>query len=774
MEKLCRGQTLSASEIREIEEFESVARKPKKLTKNKKPKTTPREMSPVELARHQRHLDLLGKLKKGKGLTPREQRELDRYENNRESPAAYDDREYQAALMRKRRAAARVVEIPEPKDLNRREKCLADPERFCRTYWPHIFYNPFARSQKAIIQAIVDRIGVGGNSAEAVPRGDGKTNITICVGGVWGPCKGLVSYLVILCGNGGLSAGELKDMKGMYECSPEFAADFPEVCVPILALEGSSQRARTQTAKVRGSPYESERTRIEWETDTIVLPTVRMPDGSYSKTSGVIVVAKGADAAVRGLVRSGRRPDLVIGDDLETRESAYSQKQIDDRKRLLQQDIMGLSGPNRPMPILILGSIITSGCLMDQLTDRSINPAWGGMRVKRITEWPRRMDLWEKYFELRKIDQRNDDKTGRTAHQFYLDHREAMDEGAETSNPYRIKGIRLPDGSMLEESAIQSAMNDLCDMGQEEFDAEHQASPHKDEREEGGNLEPIQVMRKINQVPKGFIPPGVEAVTIGIDVGARQLHWVAVAWRRGLIGNVFDYGTEPVHSPLTANLKDEDQAEAIKKAIFEALVCFRDWESENGWRIQNTDKIRHADLINIDTGYMDSAVYDFLRCGKGRGCYAVAGYGSTQRRSYPKPGTGKYRRIGNNWWAAWKEDKKAWIHHVNSDFWKLHVQTGFMLKAETDGSLSMFGDNPAVHSNFAKQICAERWMEEFVPGKGVRRFFRQEHRHNHYLDCMHYATVGAEMMGLSAAKPARPVQPIPDKQMEISPIRTSY
>lgn len=660
----------------------------------------------------------------------------------------FGDRSIENASKRAARAAARVVVIPPIKNPSRRKKCLADPERFCRTYWPHIFYNPFASNQKAMIQAIVDRIGVGGNLSLAVPRAEGKTNITTCVGGLWGIVSNHVSYLVILCGNGGLAESTLFDLKSMVEYSDIFAEDFPEVSYPIRSLEGSSQRARTQTAKMAGSTNEPERTRLAWENHTVVFPTVRLSNGKLACSSGAIVVAKGADAAVRGLVRAGKRPDLVIGDDLETQESAYSPKQIEDRKRLLSRDVMGLSGPNDPMPILILGSIITSGCLMDQLTDLSLNPAWGGVRMKRIVQYPKRMDLWEKYMEQRKADQRSGDKSARTAHRLYLDSQSEMDECAEVSNPHRIRGVKLKDGSMLEVSAIQSCFNDLCDMGQEAFDAEHQASPHKDEREDGNAVEPVQVMRKINQIPKGFVPAGTDAITIGIDVGARQIHWVAIAWTRGLIGNIFDYGTDPVHSPLTENLKDDDQAEAIKKAIFDALVGFRDWESENGWQVQGGGGVRHADLINIDTGYMESAVFDFLRCGKGRGCYAVAGYGSNQRRSYPKPGTGKIKRIGTHWWAAWKEDKRAWLHHVDSDHWKLHVQTGFMLKPDTDGSLSLFGDNAVVHSGFAKQICAEKWMEEFTPGKGVRRYFRQEYRHNHFLDCTHYATVGAEMFGL--------------------------
>jgi hypothetical protein len=79
-------------------------------------------------------------------------------------------------LVRQREArseAARVY-IPEPADIIRREKCLADPERFLKTYFAPIFFNPFADHHKAMISAIYERAFSGGDKAVAAPRGDGK------------------------------------------------------------------------------------------------------------------------------------------------------------------------------------------------------------------------------------------------------------------------------------------------------------------------------------------------------------------------------------------------------------------------------------------------------------------------------------------------------------------------------------------------------------------------------------------------------------------------
>ena len=114
--------------------------------------------------------------------------------------------------------------------------------------------------------------------------------------------------------------------------------DFPEVCVPIRALEGRPARTVSQT--VQGIP-----TAIQWNMDKLVLPTLE-----ESVSSGSTVSVCGITGDIRGQQETTIdgtiiRPDLCIIDDPQTRESAASEKQCNDRIETIQGDILGLAGP---------------------------------------------------------------------------------------------------------------------------------------------------------------------------------------------------------------------------------------------------------------------------------------------------------------------------------------------------------------------------------------------------------------------------------------------
>ena len=89
------------------------------------------------------------------------------------------------------------------------------------------------------------------------------------------------------------------------------------------------------------------RTFLKWARDYIVLPTVRVPDhwdsrlrpGQLSLGSGAVITTRGLDSAIRGVLVGTKRPDLVIIDDPETRDSARSGVQTDLRARTIEADL---------------------------------------------------------------------------------------------------------------------------------------------------------------------------------------------------------------------------------------------------------------------------------------------------------------------------------------------------------------------------------------------------------------------------------------------------
>ena len=181
----------------------------------------------------------------------------------------------------------------------------------------------------------------GGDQAIAAPRGEGKTSIVQCVT-IYCVMHGILSFPLIAAATGPNAEQILANIKYQLERNQALADDYPEICDPILALDGTAQRGATQTAN-------GKRTFLKWAQDYIVLPTVRVPDhwdqrlrpGQLSLGSGAVITTRGLDSAIRGVLVGTKRPDLVIIDDPETRDSARSGVQTDLRARTIEADLAG-------------------------------------------------------------------------------------------------------------------------------------------------------------------------------------------------------------------------------------------------------------------------------------------------------------------------------------------------------------------------------------------------------------------------------------------------
>ena len=91
----------------------------------------------------------------------------------------------------------------------------------------------------------------------------------------------------------------LDSIKTELDCNDLLLADFPEVCFPIQALDGISNRAN-------GQLYQGKRTQIGWTAKEIVLPTIA---GSHA--SGAIIKVAGLTGRIRGM--KFKRPDGTHG-----------------------------------------------------------------------------------------------------------------------------------------------------------------------------------------------------------------------------------------------------------------------------------------------------------------------------------------------------------------------------------------------------------------------------------------------------------------------------
>jgi len=159
-----------------------------------------------------------------------------------------------------------IGDIPPPKNQSRRDRGRTDAEFFHLSYFPQRFSLNFGRAHLAAIKTLADCSERGGLHAFSMMRGGGKTSIAEAEL-VRAVCYGLRRYVVYFGATDGLATQALKRVWRELEQNDLLNEDFPELCIPIRALERTTQRARGQ--KHNGRP-----TQMDLSDGRLVMPTI--------------------------------------------------------------------------------------------------------------------------------------------------------------------------------------------------------------------------------------------------------------------------------------------------------------------------------------------------------------------------------------------------------------------------------------------------------------------------------------------------------------------
>lgn len=650
------------------------------------------------------------------------------------------ERDIDARRKRAKRSESARIFIPACVNPQRRERCLADPELFLKTYFARRYSRPFGKLHYAMIEAMVEIATNGGKQAIAAPRGRGKSEITRGML-VFLMCAYLVRFPVVVCQTTSDARRTYQDFRRKLMTNDLLAEDFPEVCVPVRELEGAPQRASKQH-------IDSKLTGIAWTAEALRLANVPEEYRTGPDFGGFRMEYRGLDASIRGLNSEGDRPDLIVIDDPETHESAKSPPQINDRINAIEQDISGLAAEDEDLSQVMLTTIQNRYCLSFQYTDPEQKPSWMGQRFGWVEAWPDEWNkqeegLWHEYIALRASGQRDGDRYGRRATEFYLKNREAMERGGELLADNFTAKV-LSDGWQTVHSAWQVVFNTIADTSYEAFCTEYQNDPPEQEQVETSQLTAAKVMARTVETGQREAPQNVGIDTIGIDLGKYASHWAHTAWTdEGCIGTVPDYGVVE-----TVGLNAESDNTAIEHALVAALEI---------WGEEVRDKIK-PQLVLVDSGNWAEAAYEFCRR-MGRPFFPAKGW-EPGRFRLPKERTTE-KIPYEECYAAWQPAKNLWLYHMQGEHWKAWLQSRFLQRTfdevgnRVSGSLALFdplGDSKR-HLSFAQHMVAEE--EQFVPkdGKQLQRRWFVKNRNNHWLDAMAMATCAAGCLGVKLVKP---------------------
>lgn len=667
--------------------------------------------------------------------------------------------------MRGVREHDRTVVIPPCADPERRQRLEQCDEEWLRWYRGDIFTYDFTPQQLAMIEALRNAILYGGDQALAASRGEGKTTLFENVLLKY-TLAGTVDFSVLFGANATAAENSLQAMRDPIERNERLHADYPEVCVPVRALEDTPNRAHYQIVSGHrhdnGEVFEKASSRFRWCGKEIILPNVPGSPAAWG-----IIATRGLDGAIRGLKKKDRRPKVVGIDDPDTEETVSNPEQAKKLEKRIDRGIAGLGGQQRGVARIMLTTLQRRECVSAWYTDPKIKPTFKGRRFRFLVRRPDREDLWEQYVQLRKEnlqavdgDGNPTDPQARGAHAFYLKHRAEMDAGAEVANPNRFNGELLPDGTQLEVSALQRYFNEVARIGAEAVATEFDNDPPEETGPVESGITPHRIQRQLSGFARQIVPPGCIVLVQGIDCRKVALHWVVRAWMPGASAlYTIDYG---VHEVLgTKYGSDEGLDLALRRAILARI------EATKATEYMTPDGELHSVALTlVDAGWQTDAVY--AACAEaGLGVMPVMGFGKSSgctranfsevQRSTPD------RRPGDGYFLSRKG--KLWLVCADADRWKRWEHERWMTAPGKPGCAYLFG-NPGEpggrlssderdHTSYAHHICNEAEIEE--PYKGtIRRIFKAKSPNTHYLDASYYADVGAAIKGIRLAGMSQP------------------
>ncbi|MFN9767725.1 MAG: terminase gpA endonuclease subunit [Planctomycetota bacterium] len=638
-----------------------------------------------------------------------------------------------------------IAPLPLVKEPERRAKAWESLAYFGQTYFPERYPLESSRDQIQLRQYLQETIENGGLRAFALPRGSGKT--TDCeVAVLWATMTGRRNFVVLL-GASQEAADELQNsIKSELESNDLLAEDWPEVCYPIQRLEGIANRCKGQLCN-------GTRTQMQWSDSTIVFPSVE-----GSQASGAIIRMRGLTGRIRGMKFTrpdGKtvRPDLVIGDDVQTDESARSPSQTEKRMKIIKGAVLGLAGPKRKIAAMFPLTVIEQNDLADQLLDTRRHPEFHGFRCKLVYDWPpgeKAKRLWDEYAEVRRRSLATGGD-GREATEFYLRNRSEMDEGAVIAWPVRFN----PD----EASALQHAFNLKIDHPLT-FDAEYQNDPPKSSEDRLLIVPPMHVLQsRLSRVPQSQLPMDCDRITSFIDCQQDVLFYVTMGWTSNFAGSVIDYGAFPdqrrkyfTNSDLALTLRKAYPGASVDAALLAGLRELIGQLVEKSYQRQDGIQFRHSRIL-VDAGYKSHLVYQVCR-EQEFSTFAMPSLGrAVGPRAKPfaayekRPG----EEIGLNWMVT-RNVKRAIRHCLfDSNWWKSFLFDRFATVPGDPGAITLSGSDPQSHDMLAEHLTAEDpdQQRSAETGRTVTVWNLRPGRDNHWLDGVVGSAVAASLIGVT-------------------------
>lgn len=666
---------------------------------------------------------------------------------------SYQERQRAADLARKNAANAAlrdVGEIPDIKNPQERENAKWDLRYDIERYHPEKVNLGFCDDHITLINACQKAIIETTQQAVAMTRGSGKSTI-MRLAVEWAIRHGHRRWPMLINAEMDLFKKQIRAFKTTFKNKKMLAEDFPET-IWVYQQAKSSQGAPNMTCL--GEPMEMVIT-----TEEIVMPTNYM--SRELGTDGRVISGGGITGSVRGAqytLPGGEiiRPDCVLIDDFQTRESSASPKQIRDRVQTIASDVMGCAGPGVPMSALLACTVITNNDAAHQILGPE-HPEWKAIIGKWIIDWPINERLWNEYGSLlRKL--KSSDGDLEEANEFYRRHRyphgpfcktPGMDCGAKVYWEARIGNHIMPKAI----SSLQTAMSWHI-LNPEAFAAEAQNSPIDPHEPEDVIYCPREeILAKVAPYQRFEVPNDANELVAYIDVQQEVFVYAVMAVCPGFRRYVVDYGTWPDQkrdywnrSQLSAKLSQIWASP--KQAWLQGLIRTADHLSENAYTKSNGQAFPVTfGLIDSSDGDVTDIVFQFCR-EYGNGMWlpnqgAPTGPNEINFRSEQKSWQKRHVDWGPYWNRSSDRDRGCDRIRHESDWWKSYVHVGIRTPENDEGSLQFFDGE---HLLLADHLRSEYPDNDRKGGREYTHWtLRPQRPDNDLFDCVSGCGVAASV-----------------------------
>lgn len=682
-----------------------------------------------------------------------------------ETDGAQNDRHKERVKTRQRQRIRSAREISAKLEAGRllvnakrREACRFDLKKFCETYFAGFFPLAWSPAHLVVIQRIETAVLKGGLFGVAMPRGSGKTTLSV-VAVVWSVLFGHRRSVVLFGATKEAAVELMVIIKSMIEGEdyPELVEDFPEVCVPCGEIEDKA-------IMCKGQLCDGKSTRMRWDSDRVLLPRL---EGSES--AGACIRTRGLSGHLRGLVHkhAGRlvRPDFVILDDPQTDESAMSVEETKKRFKTIEKGVRGLAGPGQRIAGLMPCTVIEQDDLADTILSGS--PGWAAERIPMLADFDgvpeSSADRWE---ELREIyaQEMNSEAYPKT-NSYFAEHRADMEAGISHYWPERVEAGFV--------SAIQHAVCWYMTRP-ESFWSEAMQKPAGEDDPDADLLSVEEIQQKQHGAGEGVIPNGGEVLVAFIDVQHSLLFYCVMAWKPGdFSGYVVEYGAWPKQrtrnftlSQARPRLADRYKGRrgsrlglenVIRQGLTDCLgyLFAKEFKREDG---QLIPMARAA--VDCSDGKLSVHLREVI--GELKNPRVMAAFGRDAELSgKPKPGDKK----GDFWRARNDDYVKIRKLTYRPNYWKAFLHSRLATDYGEPGSVSLFADEFWTHATFAEHLRAEqRTIKRIRTTEGeetVAEFKNPPGAQNHWFDCAVGCAVLASHEGvalwqrISSRAPAR-------------------